>query len=107
AWSPERLPRLIDCSAQCIVKLEVTRMIVLIPATKTGSSYGGVGHGVPAATRTKKYAVKNEPKSMISDAMKRNIPSVRASTRELWWAAGGPWASACALTLGPPPRARP
>ena len=28
---------------------------------------------------------------MISDAMKRNIPSVRASTRELWFATGGPW----------------
>jgi hypothetical protein len=26
---------------------------------------------------------------MISDAMKRNIPSVRASTRELWLAIGG------------------
>jgi hypothetical protein len=58
-------------------------MIVLIPATKTGRWRPGVGQGVPAATRTKKYAVKNEPKSMISDAMKRNIPSVRASTREL------------------------
>jgi hypothetical protein len=31
----------------------------------------------------KKYAVKNEPKSMISDAMKSSIPSVRASMREL------------------------
>ena len=41
-------------------------------------------------TRTKKYAVKNEPKSMISDAMKSSIPSVRASTRELWCAVGGP-----------------
>src|SRR5689334_15289173 len=29
---------------------------------------------------------------MISDAMKRNIPSVRASTRELWCATGG-WAA--------------
>ena len=37
-----------------MVKLEVTRMIVFIPATNTGSWYGGVGHGVPAATRTKK-----------------------------------------------------
>ena len=65
-------------------------MIVLIPATKTGSSYGGVGHGVPAATRTKKYAVKNEPKSMISDAMKRNIPSTPGVTRELKCGSGGP-----------------
>jgi hypothetical protein len=37
--------------------------------------------------------VKKEPKSMISEAMKRNIPSVRASTRELWCATGG-WLSA-------------
>jgi hypothetical protein len=34
--------------------------------------------------------VKNEPKSMISDAMKSSIPSVGASTRELWFAIGGP-----------------
>src|SRR5512144_252021 len=41
---------------------------------------------------------------MISDAMKRNIPSVRASTRELWCATGGwpAWASACALTPAAP-----
>jgi hypothetical protein len=37
----------------------------------------------------KKSIVKNEPKSMISDPMNRNIPSVRASTRELWFATGG------------------
>jgi hypothetical protein len=34
--------------------------------------------------------VKNEPKSMISDAMNRSIPSVVESTRELWFAVGGP-----------------
>jgi hypothetical protein len=34
--------------------------------------------------------VKNEPKSMISDAMNRSIPSVAAFTRELWFAIGGP-----------------
>jgi hypothetical protein len=47
-------------------------------------------------TRTKKYAVKNDPKSMTSEAMKRSIPRVGASTRELWCAAGGcaAWASA-------------
>jgi hypothetical protein len=33
-------------------------------------------------TRTKKYAVKNEPKSMISDPMKRNIPSIAGVTRD-------------------------
>ena len=91
ACRPARLPRLIDWSAQCIVKLEVTRIAVFTPATKTGSWNGGGGHGEPLTTRTKKYAVKNEPKSMISDAMKRNIPSTRASTRELWFAIGGPW----------------
>ena len=36
ACSPARLPRLIDCSAQCIVKLDVTRIAVLTPATNTG-----------------------------------------------------------------------
>jgi hypothetical protein len=74
---------LIDWRAQCIVKLEVTRMAVLTPATKTGSSNGGVGHGIPFTTRTKKYAVKNEPKSITSDAMKRSIPRTEALTREL------------------------
>jgi hypothetical protein len=33
--------------------------------------------------RTKKKAVKNEPKSMISDAMKRYMPSVSGLIREL------------------------
>jgi NAD(P)-dependent dehydrogenase (short-subunit alcohol dehydrogenase family) len=41
------------------------------------------GHGVWFTTRTKKYALKNEPKSMISDAMKRNIPRTAGVTREL------------------------
>src|SRR6266540_3880651 len=44
----------------------------------------------------KKYAVKNEPKSMTSDAMKSSIPSTLAVTRELWCATGGPWCSAAA-----------
>ncbi len=34
---------------------------------------------------------------MISDAMNRNIPSTRASTRELMFGAGGPW---CLVGLG-------
>jgi hypothetical protein len=42
-------------------------------------------------TRTKKYAVKKAPKSIASEAMKRNIPSVAGSSRELRFAAGGPW----------------
>jgi hypothetical protein len=33
--------------------------------------------------------VKNDPKSMISEAMKRSIPRVGASTRELLFASGG------------------
>ena len=66
-----------------IVALEVMRIDVLIAATKTGRWYGGVGHGTPLTMRTKKYAVKNEPKSMISDAMKRYIPSVSGLIREL------------------------
>ena len=77
------MPRLIDWSDQCIVNDDVTRIAVLTPATKTGSSNGGVGHGMPLTTRTKKYAVKNEPKSMISDAMNSSIPSTDALTREL------------------------
>jgi hypothetical protein len=81
------------CSAQCIVKLEVTRIAVFTPATKTGKWYCSGGHVSGAlgfTTRTKKYAAKKEPKSMISDPMKRSIPSVRGSTRELWCAGGGP-----------------
>jgi hypothetical protein len=74
---------LIDTVAQCIVALEVMRMNVLTVATNTGRWYGGVGQGVPFTMRTKKYAVKNEPKSMISDAMKRYMPSVSGLIREL------------------------
>ena len=44
ACSPARLPRLIDCSDQCIVKLDVTRMEVLTNATNTGRWNGGGGH---------------------------------------------------------------
>ena len=67
-------------------------MAVFTPATKTGRWYGGSGHGSASGltTRTKKYAVKNEPKSIASDAMKRNMPSIGASTRELLFAIGGP-----------------
>src|SRR3954453_21009250 len=80
---PHTFPFLIETVAQCIVALEVMRIAVLIAATKTGSSYGGVGHGTPLTMRTKKYAVKNEPKSMISDAVKRHMPSVSGLIREL------------------------
>ena len=57
ACSPRRLLRLIDCRAQCIVKLDVTRIAVLTPATNFGNSYGGGGHVDGASgltTRTKK-----------------------------------------------------
>jgi hypothetical protein len=65
------------------VKLEVTSIAVFTPATNFGSSNGGSGHSAFPLTRTKKYAVKNEPKSMISDAMKSSIPRTAGSTREL------------------------
>ena len=115
ALSPFRSPRLIDCVAQWIVKLDVTRIAVFTVATKTGNSYGGGGHSAGASgltTRTKKYAVKNAPKSIASEAMKRNIPSVVGSSRELRFAGGGPWwpwsscswsVSACALMCRPRP----
>jgi hypothetical protein len=61
----------------------VTRIAVLTPATKTGSSNGYGGHAMPLTTRTKKYAVKNEPKSITSEAMNSSIPSTEALTREL------------------------
>jgi hypothetical protein len=38
----------------------------------------------------KKYAVKNAPKSITSDAMKSSIPRTSRLTRELWCAIGGP-----------------
>src|SRR6202521_4008047 len=56
ARRPQTFPRLIDWSDQCTVKLDVTRMHVLMNATYTGRWYGGVGHGTPVATRTKKEA---------------------------------------------------
>ena len=106
ALRPFRSPRLIACVAQWIVKLDVTRIAVFTDATKTGNSNGGGGHVAGASgltTRTKKYAVKKAPNSIASEAMKRNIPSVAGSSRELRFAGGGPWcscpaASACALT---------
>ena len=72
------------------------------PATKTGRWKPSGGQtSTSVTTRTKKYAVKKAPKSMISDAMKRKMPSTGALTRELWCASGGPWCSwmsaACAV----------
>jgi hypothetical protein len=68
-----------------MVKLEVRRMAVLTPATKTGRWKPAGGHSAGSTTtRTKKSAVKNEPNSIVSDAMNRNIPRMGALTRELW-----------------------
>ena len=51
-----------------------------------------LGHGpVLATTRMKKYAAKNDPKSITSETMKSRMPSVWRSIRELWLASGGPW----------------
>ena len=65
------------------MKLDVTRMNVLTRARNHGRSnwmcvpglYGGHGDAL-LTTRTKKYTVKNEPKSMISDPMNRKIPTI-------------------------------
>src|SRR3954453_12505945 len=114
ARSPQTLPRFTDVSAQCIVKDDVTRMHVLTNATYTGSEYGGVGHGTSFTTRMKKYAVKNEPKSMISDPMKRNMPRMLGEMRELKYGSGGcpcsSWSRCSAGTAtppAPPPARRP
>jgi hypothetical protein len=41
-------------------------------------------------TRAKKSAVKNDPNSIASEAMKRSIPRIVDGMRELWFAGGGP-----------------
>ena len=55
AFSPARSPRLTEVSAQCTVKLDVTRIAVFTPATKTGrwKPTGGQCGGL-LTTRTKK-----------------------------------------------------
>ena len=75
------------------MKLDVSSTAVFTPATNTGRWKGGSGHGWASGltTRTKKYAVKKAPKSIASEAMKRNMPSTVASIRELLFAIGGPW----------------
>src|SRR6187431_1658001 len=68
-----------------MVKLEETRIAVLIPATATGSSKGSGGQvGGSTTTRRKKYEAKKAPKSITSETMKSRIPSVWRSIRELW-----------------------
>ncbi len=57
ACMPARLPFLIEVSAQCIVALDVTRISVLIPATKTGRWNPSGGQWPPnglLTTRSKK-----------------------------------------------------
>ena len=58
-------------------------------ATATGNSNGSGGQGSFCTTRTKKYAVKNDPNSIASEMMKSSTPSSWASMRELWCASGG------------------
>src|SRR5205814_3408156 len=82
---------LIGSWAQCVVNDDDHRIAVLTPATATGSSMPGAGHGSPAATRMKKYAVKKAPKTITSEMMKSSIHSSWGSTRELRLAGGGPW----------------
>ena len=68
-----------------------------VASESAGWRIKGVGSGGHVAgasgltTRTKKYAVKKAPNSIASEAMKRNIPSVAGSSRELRLAGGGPW----------------
>src|SRR5947209_8104936 len=97
ALRPKRFPFRTDTSAQCKVRDEDSRIAVFTPATASGTDVPGAGHGSGFTTRMKKYAVKNAPKIMISDMMKRSIPSVGASTREERCAGGGPWCSAWAI----------
>ena len=54
AFSPKRLPFLIDVWAQWIVNEEDTRIAVLTPATSTGSVVPCAGQGSPLAMRMKK-----------------------------------------------------
>src|SRR5260370_3334890 len=54
ARRPQTFPRLIDWSDQCTVKLDETRMHVLMNATYTGRWDGGVGHGAPVTPGAKK-----------------------------------------------------
>src|ERR1700759_3176974 len=100
AFRPNRLPRLIDVSAQWMVSDEESRMAVLTPATASGNFVPGAGHGLWLTIRMKKYAVKNAPKIITSDMMNSSIPSVGASTREDRFAGGGPGCSAWAIEAG-------
>ena len=75
------------------MRLEDTRIAVFTPAMATGSSVPSAGHSASFTTRMKKYAVKNAPKSMISEMMKSSIPRNWDSTRDDWLAGGGPWCS--------------
>src|SRR5213595_2721844 len=86
-----RFPRRIDSSAQWTVKLDEMRIAVLTPATPTGRRRPLGGHGPEfATTLMKKEEAKNAPKSITSETMKRRIPSVWRSIRELACASGGP-----------------
>ena len=107
AWSPARLPRLIDCSAQCIVKLDVTRIAVLTPATKTGKWNGASGQclgvGVDDADeevggeeRAEEHRLRGDEEEHAEHRRRRPASSGSRS------AARGACASAWALMPRPP-----
>ena len=90
ARSANRFSAFAPCSAQCIVSDDEMSTAVLTPAIRTGRPVPAAGQSSFATTRKKKYAVKNAPKSITSEMMKSSIPSIDASTRDDWLAAGGP-----------------
>jgi hypothetical protein len=54
ACNPRRFSALIETSAQCSVKDDITRIAVLMPAISLGSSSPWAGHSCPCTTRMKK-----------------------------------------------------
>ena len=113
ARRPNTLPRLIDCSAQCIVNDDVTRMHVLMSATKTGRWNGGVGHGVPVddaheevgrEERAEEHDLRRDEEEHAEDARRRSAScsAARAGAR----ARRGRACSACGghQALTPPGR---
>ena len=103
AWRPLRSPRLIDCVAQWIVKLDVTRIAVLTPATKTGNSYGGgrpdrgrVGVDDPDEEVRREERAEQHRLGRDEEEHAERVESIR----ELWFAGGGPWCSWSVRGLG-------
>ena len=107
---PLRLPCFMQCSAHHTVKLDITRMKVLTPVMTLGSSNGlpseAIGGQLLPNTpnRIRKYAVKNDAKSMTSEPMKMVMPStpwLSTDPREtgVGAAGGGVWLTVSVLTL--------